>query len=273
MATRKTTTKRKTPAKRRRTTANRKANSGTLVNFAVPLVFIVCILFCLGFLTFMGYRTVTASAFFDVKSVDVNGANRSPKDAIENIIKRESAKTGVWNADLAEIKREVENLTLVKTATVSRVLPNGVQVNITERVPCVVVQLDSDLYWADEEGVLLGKVLKDEETPPFVLQGWSKSKLENAQRENKLRARMYLQMLEEWQDFEVAKRVSVVDLSDLQDAKAIVRDSGENVSVSLGSENFGKRLREALKEIAGKGNAIGLVISNGQKILAIPRDS
>lgn len=243
------------------------------MNFAVPFVFIICILFCLGFLTFMGYRTVTASAFFDIKTVDVQGTNRSPKEAIENIIKRESEKTGVWNADLAEIKREVEGLTLVKIATVSRVLPNGVQVNITERVPSVLVQLDSDLYWADEEGVLLGKVEKDEETPPFVLQGWSKSKLENAHKENGLRARMYLQMLEEWQDFEVAKRVSVVDLSDLEDAKVIVRDSGEDVSVSLGAENFGKRLRDALKEIAGKGETIGLVISNGQKLVAIPRDS
>ena len=221
----------------------------------------------------MGYRTVTASAFFDVETVDVRGTNRAPKDAIENIVKRESVKTGVWNADLGEIKREVEDLTFVKTATVSRVLPNGVRVNVVERIPRVAVQLNSGIYWADEDGVLLGKVGRDEKTPPFVLKGWSMSKLDQAKKENQKRAKMYLQMLEEWQDFEVAKRVNLVDLSDTKNATAMVRDSGENVSVKLGADDFGKRLRSALKEIAGKGERVRSVISNGQKVVAISRES
>ena len=143
-----------------------------------------CIVFCLGFLTFMGYRTVTASAFFEVKTIEIRGTNRAPKETIENIVKRASSKTGVWNADLSEIRHEVESLTFVKNVTVSRVLPNCVRVNISERIPKVVVQLKSGLYWADDEAVLLGKVGREEETPPFVLRGWSKSKTANAKREN-----------------------------------------------------------------------------------------
>lgn len=220
---------------------------------------------------FMGYRTVTASAFFDVKTVDVRGTERAPKDAIENIVERESSKTGVWNADLAEIKKDVEGLTFVKTATVTRVLPDGVRINVIERVPKAVVVIGSNNYWADEEAVLLGKVDKNDTTSPFALRGWNGDKSVKADEENKLRMKMYLQMLEEWQDFEVAKKVSVVDMSNLQDIQAVVMDSGEAVSISLGSDEFGKRLRNSLKAIVGKGKEIRAF--DGQRLVPTPRDS
>ena len=68
-------TRRKSPHGKRH--AGRRAKgTGNFVNFFVPLFFIVCILFCLGFLAFMGYRTVTASAFFDVKQIEVKGRKK-----------------------------------------------------------------------------------------------------------------------------------------------------------------------------------------------------
>jgi hypothetical protein len=74
-------------------------------------------------------------------------------------------------------------------------------------------------------------------------------------------------MLNEWQDFELARRVSSVNLADLQDPQAIVQDSGESVTVSLGKENFAKRLQKALEVVANKGTQIEAIISNGQNVI------
>jgi len=259
MAIRKTkTTKRKTTptARSRRTLANKNQNTGKFLGLLVPLVFIIGITFCLGFLLFMGYRTATASAFFDVKNVQVRGLNRASRAEIENIVSRQAAKTGVWNADLAEIKRDVEKLNFVKNAAVSRVLPDGVRVNLTEREPRAVVGLDSGEFWVDDEGVLLAKVDEKEIRPPFVLKGWDESKTLKAIDDNKERVKIYRQMLEDWQDFELAKRVSEVNLKDLQETQAFVQDSGEKVKITLGNNDFGKRLRDGLKAIANKGKEI-----------------
>lgn len=241
------------------------------MSFMVPLVFIVGITFCLGFLLFMGYRTATASAFFDVKNVEIRGLSRASKTEIENIVSRQAAKTGVWNADLAEIKSDVEKLPFVKTAAVSRILPDGVRVNLVEREPRAVVSLSSGEFWVDDDAVLLGKAGKDENRPPFVLKGWDESKSLQAIDENKQRVRIYSEMLKEWQDFELAKRVIEVDLKDLQETQAIVQDSGEPVKVILGKDNFGKRLRDALKAIANKGKEIKSF--DVQNSVAQPRDS
>ena len=258
---------------RRRVVTKRASGTGYVGKLIVPLIFIVGILFCLGFLSLMGYRTATASAFFDVKTIDVRGAERASKSDIESIVHRQTLKSGVWNADLNEIKSDVEKLQFIKSSVVSRILPDGLRVTVIERVPRVVVRLKTGDAWADEDSTLLGAVTKDEARPPFALVGWDESKGANAARDNQERVKIYLKMLNEWQDFDLAKRVSSVNLANLQDPQAIVEDSGNFVTISLGKENFGKRLEKALEVVANRGNQIESIISNGQNVLLTYRKS
>lgn len=280
MATRKrkttTTTKNaaaKTPKRRRGATAARKKGKRNSGSFFVPLFLMVGILFSLGFLLFMGYRTATASSFFDVKAIEVNGVTRAPKDEIERIVRSQTEKSGVWNADLKIIKTDIERLTLVKSAVVSRVLPDGMRINVIERVPQAVVRLSAGDFWADEDAVILGAAGKNDSRPPFILRGWDESKTEKASKENQERVRIYLKMLSEWKEFELSKRVSAVDLSDLQAPQAIVPDSGESVTVVLAKENFSKRLQRGLEIIAKKGKEIKSVDLSTSKEIVGFRDN
>jgi cell division protein FtsQ len=259
MTTQKRGTARQTNAagkRGRRAAINRKKSSGTVANVLVPLFFVAGILFCLGFLSFMGYRTATASAFFDLKKIEVRGVNRASKDEIERIIRAYSEKSGVWNTDLKAIKSEVEKNNLVKTVVVSRVLPDSLRVNVIERVPKAVVRTEAGDFWADEEAVILGEVGKDETRPPFVLRGWDEAKNEKAAKENRERVKIYLKMLTEWQDYELSKRVSAVNLADLREPQAVVQDSGETVTIILANENYKNRLKSGLEKIAGRGREV-----------------
>lgn len=259
MAVRKTTTKRKTtrkPAARRKTTTRRGSNktAPNFVNFFVPFFFIVCILFCLGFLGFMGYRTVTASEFFDVKAIDIRGGDNVKSENVEKLVRAETEKTGVWKADLSAVKVEVEKITVVKSATVSRVLPDGIRVDITERVPKAVVRIDGGDFWADEDGIVLGEVDKSKPYPSFVIYGWERDKSERAQENNKDRVKMYSEMMEDWRELELDRRVLAIDFDDIKEPRAIVKDSDEMVYVTLKPSDFGNVLKEGLKYIAGKGD-------------------
>lgn len=213
----------------------------------------------------MGYRTVTAAAFFDVKTVDIRGINKIPKEDIEKIVRDSAEKSGVWKADLKEIKDGIEKFMLVKSVVVSRVLPDGIRVDVGERVPRAVVQLGSDNFWADDDALILGAVEKNDERPPFALRGWNEDKTDKAVKDNQERVKIYQKMLAEWQNFELAKRVDSVDLTDLQEPLAIVRDSGEAVTIILSRENFGKRLQTGLEKIAGKGKQVKSIDLRSQK--------
>ena len=213
----------------------------------------------------MGYRTVTAAAFFDVKTVDVRGINKIQREDIEKIVRASAQKSGVWKADLTEIKAGVEKFTLVKSVVVSRVLPDGIRVNVNERVPRAVVHLNSGEFWADDDALILGAVEKTDERPPFVLKGWNEDKTDKAVRDNQERVKIYLKMLDEWKNFELAKRVESVDLTDLQEPQVNVQDSGETVTIILSKENFGKRLQTGLEKIAGKGKQVKSIDLSSQK--------
>lgn len=282
MAARKRTTAKKTrpaaKAKTRRKTsapASRRTRKGTgnFVNYFVPLFFILCILFCLGFLTFMGYRTVTASSFFDVKKIEVKGTSRIPREDVEKIVRGESELNGVWNSDLRKIREEIEKMTFVKTATVSRILPDGIRINITERKPSAKARIEGGDFWVDDEGVVLVLVGKDEPQPPFFIQGWNREKSEKAQEENKERVKIYLEMLKEWQEYELAKRVKAVDLSNLKEPLAITEDSGERVAIEVENGNLAKRLKDGIKAIAGKGGNYQAVNIEGQNMVLVPRNN
>jgi cell division protein FtsQ len=278
MATRKRrttvrTTSKSAPKKRRTAVKRTRKTNGNLVNFFVPLFLIACILGCLGFLGFVSYRTVTASEFFEVKKIDIRGISRVSKGDIENIVKNQTEKSGVWNADLKEIKEKVEKITFVKSAAVSRVLPDGVRVNVVEREPKAVVRIESSDFWADAEGVLIAPVGKNEERPPFVLCGWDQSKGEKSFKDNQQRIKIYQEMFEDWKAFNLNERVKEVNLSDLNNAKATVVDSGFDVFIELGKDNFAKHLQDGIKGIASKGNNFAGIISDGKNLRLIPREN
>ncbi|MGI9054439.1 MAG: cell division protein FtsQ/DivIB [Pyrinomonadaceae bacterium] len=270
-ATTKPRTRRKTstPSSRRTT----RKGAGNFVNFFVPLFFILCILFCIGFLAFMGYRTVAASSFFDVKQIEVKGTNRVSREAVEKIVRVESEKNGVWNADLQKIREEIEKADFVKTATVSRILPDGIRVNVTERTPKAIARIDGGDFWIDEDGVVLVLAGKDEMKPPFFIQGWNRNKNEKAQEENKERVKIYLDMLNDWQEYDLDKRVRAVDLTNVKEPKANIIDSGEIVAIEVENGNLAKRLKDGIKAIAGKGSNYQAVNIEGQNMVLVPRSN
>lgn len=270
-----TTTAKPKTRRRTKTVSSRrtKTSAGSFVNFFVPLFFILCIVFCLGFLGFMGYRTVTASSFFDVKQIEVKGTNKVSREDIERIVRIESEKNGVWNADLQKIREQIENTPYVKSATVSRILPDGIRVNITERSQKAVARIDGGDFWVDDDGVVLVLVGKDETRPPFFIQGWNRDKNEKAQAENKERVKIYLDMLDQWQEYDLAKRVKAVDLTSVKEPFAITEDSGEKVAIELESSNLAKRLKDGIKAIAGKGSNYQAVNIEGQNMVLVPRSN
>lgn len=237
----------------------------------VPLVLSAAIVFCLGLVVFVTYGTVTASEFFDLKSVSVSGIDRASKTDIEKIVAANAEKSGVWNADLLEIKQKIEKVTFVKTASVSRSLPSGLSVAITERVPVAIVRVNTGDYLADAEGTILAPATANEKQLPFAMLGWNEEKSERAGKENLERLKIYQKMHSEWKDYDLAKRVKTVDLADMREPRATLEDSGLPVTIMLGRENFGKQLADGIKAIVGKGNMFEGVNLVGQNMVLVPR--
>ena len=230
-----------------------RAVSRSFGRFGLPLL-ICCVLIAgLVILGFLGYRTATESDFFKVRSIDIRGNDKTPADDIRRIVASEVEKSGVWNADLANIRVKIEKFPYVKAASVSRMLPAGIRVDVTERIPAAVVHLRSGDFLIDADGVILASAVGNEKDFPFALYGWDEAKTEKAPTDNIARLKLYKKMLDEWKQFDLATRVSRVDLSDLKEPTAIVEDSGRPISIFLAKDSLGKSLKTGIEAVSGKG--------------------
>ena len=197
--------------------------------YLLPLMITAVLLGATVFLALSGYQTATASSFFGLRTVDVRGNEHTPSEDIKRVVSASVEKTGVWNADLGEIRLAIEKFPFVKSAAVSRMLPGGIRVNVTERTPVAVVRLSSGNYLMDGEGTALSIVKDKNNDFPFVLQGWDEAKTEKAGTDNLNRLKMYKKMLDEWKQFDLASRVKEVNLSNPRDPVAVIEDSGSPV--------------------------------------------
>jgi cell division protein FtsQ len=237
----------------------------------VPLVLSVGILASLAIIYFLTYESIAASSFFRLRDVSVTGTDRASANDIEKIVTASAEKPGVWNADLLAIKQKIENVTFVKNASISRRLPSGIDVAVTERVPVAIVRLNGGDFLADSEGTVLAPARTEEKQLPFAMVGWSEEKSAQAAKENSERLKMYQKMLAEWKDYDLAKRVKQVDITDLREPKATLEDSGMPVTIMLGRENFGRQLADGIKAIVGKGTNFEGVNLVGQNLVLVPR--
>lgn len=237
----------------------------------VPLILSCGLILALGVIVALTYSTATASSFFDLGFVEVEGTSRASQTDIEKIVKSNAERSGVWNADLLEIKQKIERVTFVKDVAVSRELPNGIRVKVNERVPVAIVKLRSGDFLADAEGTILAPADAKEKVLPFAMVGWNEEKSEKAGKENLERLKIYQKMIAEWKDFDLVSRVKQVDLADMREPKATLEDSGMPVTIMLGRDNFGQQLSTGIKAIVGKGNVFEGVNLVGQNLVLVPR--
>jgi cell division septal protein FtsQ len=214
-----------------------------LVYFPLVLKFVLAA--ALGVLAFVGYRAAVSASFFKVRTVDVDGAARASREEIRAAVLRLS-NAGVWQADLESIAAELRALPWVREAVVTRVLPSGLRVRVTERSPRVIARTSAGrLVWVDDDGVMLGAASPGEQD--FFVRGLEEARTDEALKANRERVKAALELSSEWERAGLSGRVSEVNLEDLRDVRVQLAGEDSGVEVRLGREEFAKRFRQALE--------------------------
>lgn len=243
------------PAKRERgaSSASRtKAAGWRKALVYLPLAGKIALAVIAGVLLFAGYRAAASASFFQPRTVDVSGASRASADEIKSVVRQRVAQTGVWRADLDAISRELKKIPWVREAIVARVLPDGLRVRITERVPRAVVRTGTGKFvWVDEDAVTLGAASPADQ---IFMRGWDEDATEGALVENRARVEKFLEMTRDWETRGVSRRVSEVNLYDLSDVRAQLTGDDSQIEIQLGREDFGERLKFALDELDARRN-------------------
>jgi cell division protein FtsQ len=221
----------------------------------IAVIAIVCLLIVIV------YRAAASASFFQIKRVETKGTSRASVEDIQAAVRRDVGPTGVWRADLQQLSQHLERLPWVRTAIVTRVLPDGIRVRITERQPRAVVRTSSGRFiWVDDDAVYLGEMAATDQMPAFFLRGWNEE--EGGQADNRQRVAKYLELQKEWDAQGLSERVSELNVMDLRDVRVQLAGDDSEIEVRLGSQDQGARLKKALTVLdAQRQTARGPLIS------------
>jgi cell division protein FtsQ len=229
----------------------------------VPLALRIGVVAIIALIGFVGYRAAASASFFEIRSIEARGAARASVDDIKTVVRRDVGETGVWRADLKELSQHLERLPWVRTAVVTRVLPDGIRVRITEREPKAVVRNAAGRFlWVDDDAVYLDEMSPTDQMPAFFLRGWNEDDTAAARAENRERVSKFLELQRAWDGQGLSERISEVNLLDLHDVRVQLAGDDSQIEVRLGSQEQDARLSKALTVLdAQRQTARGPLIS------------
>ncbi len=189
--------------------------------------------------------------------IELTGNRYVSRDAVLEKFAADRRRS-VLRVPLAARRKALEEIPWVEQATVERLLPNRIRVELVERTPVAFLRLGADLALVDAYGRVLDRPPAGEFRFPVV-----DGIVETAPSETReQRMKLYVQFLK---DIELvrpgaAERVSEVDLSDAKDLRATLaglpellaasRDAQGAVLVHFGDGDFVNKYRLFVENIA-----------------------
>ncbi|HKQ04233.1 MAG TPA: FtsQ-type POTRA domain-containing protein [Blastocatellia bacterium] len=227
-------------------------SAAVLVKPAVVLITIALLI--------VGYNALAGSRFFELHYINVSQASPALQAEIEQTVKRAVGQTKLLDVSLAALKEKVEKLPQVRTATVARLLPDGLFVQVVERHPAVLVRRQSasqeeKLVWLDEDAVEMGEFAavnagaqtgEMREVPPIAKGFEDGNRSQAAVNADRERIAVYKKLEGELGDG-ASSLWNLIDEIDLRDVKDVnLSLARPHVLIHVGSTDFRKRFEIAL---------------------------
>ncbi len=144
---------------------------------------------------------------------------------------------------LAQRQAELQALPWVKHATVMRLLPNRLRVEVTERTPVAFVREGGHIGLVDADGVLLEMGTNPERDARYSFPVVTGIRAEDTASVRHARMRLlggFLRALDATGEH-ISGRLSEVDVSNPEDVKALIPENGTDMLVHFGDGEFLKR--------------------------------
>jgi len=161
-------------------------------------------------------------------------------------------------------RSELEQISWVQSASVQRILPNRIRIDITERTPIAFLRNGSDLALIDASGVILDRP-KDEELRFPIVTGLSDN-MPRGEREKRMQNYQEFLKAAEMVRSGSSDHFSEVDLGDPRDLRVVMEglpgvNATQAINVHFGSGEFTGKYRMLVENFAQWQSNAGCVTS------------
>ena len=177
--------------------------------------------------------------------IGIDGAQHLTRDQVLSVFGADLERN-IFRASLPERKADLERLPWVEHATVMRLLPNRIRVQIRERTPVAFVRQGTQIGLVDAGGVLLDMTPEAAGDPHYsfpVLTGLSADLPLDTRAARMVVYEKFMAALR-GADEHLTDSLSEVDMSNPEDVKALIASGSSDILVHFGEQNYLKRYQE-----------------------------
>jgi len=186
------------------------------------------------------------------EQIEVNGNHIVSREAVLQQFVRDRGRS-VLRVPLDARRSALEEISWIESATVQRILPNRIRVDLTERTPIAFLRNGTDLALVDAHGVILDRPRGEELQFPIVT-GLSESM---PREERGKRMQTYQEFMK---DIDLVRssssdRVSEIDLANPKDLRAVMTgianpSDTQALTIHFGASDFTGKYRMVVENFA-----------------------
>lgn len=201
---------------------------------------ITAVVFVFGSATMAAYSYGLHSWRFRLDSsenIEISGVHNASRAQVMDVIGGDIGRN-IFFVPLEERKKQLEQIPWVESATVMRLLPNRLTIEIQERMPVAFARISSKISLIDAHGVVLGMPANRQTKYSFpVIEGITETEPLSSRA---AAMRIYDRLARELDGggTHYSQDLSEVDLSDPEDVKAMANSGGGAVLIHLGNSDF-----------------------------------
>jgi cell division protein FtsQ len=208
---------------------------------AIRAAFKLLLLFIFFFVGHHVYAHLLEDPFFRVKECAVEGIRKIPKETILSLAELEGMPN-LFTLRLREAAKRLECHPWVEQVNVRKVFPNKILIQIEERKPIALLQLE-ELYYIDYKGVIFSPIGDGDPFNYPILTGLTRQILEKDPVEAKhliMKALDFLRIVDNEKVFP-QEEISEIHMEETFGIQYFTKTEG--VEVRMGWEHFGEKLR------------------------------
>lgn len=153
---------------------------------------------------------------------------------------------------LSERRKQLEQIPWVQRATVMRLLPHQIRVNIVERTPIAFVRQGQQIGLVDADGVLLSMPAAGMTQHNYSFPVLTGIDARDPQPSRRARMAVYQRLIGELDSTgqHLSEQISEIDLTDPEDARVLMPEQGGDILAHFGDEQFLARYQRYKAHIA-----------------------
>ncbi len=182
-------------------------------------------------------------------NIEIRGAQNVSRAQVLEVLGADIGRN-LFFVPLSDRKKQLEEIAWVESASVLRLLPDRLRVEIKERTPVAFVQIGSRVALIDASGVVMDMPATKQTHYSFpVITGMQESEPLSTRA---ARMKIYSALIRDLdsEGGHYSQALSEVDLSDPEDVKIIVPDTEGAVLVHMGSSDFLRRYKTFLAHVS-----------------------